>query len=105
MITKQLHIFIQYPIKETVTLQYEETMQRVLQAMNQMGANDYSWTKASSEKGAAYYRESFLLPTESHYFAMKALRGSQQSHIFHELSQYIDTEAGAVEYIGLKITS
>ncbi|KMJ57660.1 hypothetical protein AB685_15185 [Bacillus sp. LL01] len=103
--TKQLHIFIQYPIKETVTLQYEETMQRVLRVMRDMGANEFKWAREGDEKGAAYYRESFLLPTESHYFAMKALRCSEENHVFHELSQYIDTEAGAVQYVGLKITS
>ncbi|MCG1023167.1 hypothetical protein [Sutcliffiella horikoshii] len=105
MITKQLHIFIQYPIKETVTKQYEATMEQVLKVMHGIGANEFQWSKASEEKGAAYYRESFLLPTESHYFAMKALRCSPENHVFHELSQYIDTEAGPVQYVGLKITS
>jgi hypothetical protein len=105
MITKQLHIFIQYPIKETVTQQYEDTMQHVLRVMSGIGANRFQWSKAYDEKGATFCTESFLLPTESHYFAMKELRCSPKNPVFHELSQYIDTEAGPVQYVGLKITS
>lgn len=86
-------------------MQYEEAMQRVFRVMSDMGANEFKWSKAGEDEGAAYYRESFLLPTESHYFAMKAFRCSEENHVFHELSQYIDTEAGAVQYVGLKITS
>lgn len=86
-------------------MQYEETMQQVFKVMSDMGANEFKWSRAGEEKGSAYYRESFLLPTESHYFAMKALRCSESNHIFHELSQFIDNEAGSIQYVGLKITS
>ncbi|WP_078381755.1 hypothetical protein [Sutcliffiella halmapala] len=105
MITKRLHIFIEYPIKDNVIQKYEQTMKHVLNIMKEIGAKEIKWTKTSYKKGITYYTESFFLPSESHYFALKKLRSSSRHQVFQELSECMDLKVGKIQYIGLKITS
>ncbi|WP_223703451.1 hypothetical protein [Sutcliffiella deserti] len=105
MVSVQLRIFIEYPIKNAVIQKYEDTMSSVHDMMKRMGAENIQWTKSSNQHGITFYRESFILPTESHYFAMKELRCTPRNIVFHELSQLIDMEAGSIQFLGLKITS
>ncbi|MBM7619595.1 NifB/MoaA-like Fe-S oxidoreductase [Bacillus tianshenii] len=106
MVTKPLQIFIEYPIKDTVIQKYEDTMKNVIGIMKDLGAEEIRWTKISQQdRGHTYYTETFLLPTESHYFAMKELRAKARDGVFHDLSQCMDPGSGAIHYIGLKIIS
>lgn len=105
MLTKQLHIFIEYPIKETAIQKYEQTMKSVLCIMKEIGAEDIKWTKQMTKHGVTYYTESFYFPTESHFFALKKFRNSSNHDLFQQLSECIDQKTGKIQYIGLKITS
>ncbi|QFT88043.1 hypothetical protein FIU87_05175 [Bacillus sp. THAF10] len=81
-------------------------MLRVNRLMGNIGANEFKWSREYLQNGVAVYRETFLLPTEAHYYALKELRSSAECLPFHELSQCIDKEAGLpVQYLGLKITN
>lgn len=106
MVIKPLQIFIEYPIKDTVIQKYEATMKNVIGVMKDLGAEEIRWTKISYKNGGnTYYTETFLLPTESHYFAMKELRASASDGVFYDLLQCMDTKRGGIKYIGLKIIS
>lgn len=92
--TENIHIFIEYKVKEAAVSEYEQYMKKVLQALRDYEASEIEWFVASDQGNL--YIEMFKLPTKSHYYALKKLRLDEEHHLFGKLLSFIEGGAKKV---------
>ncbi|MDE3838020.1 hypothetical protein C0966_01195 [Bacillus methanolicus] len=95
----QLQMIVYYEVKDSYFSQYKEAMDHIVALLPSFGAAEIKWRQIDSEP----YRivESFLLPTESHYFALKKLRKSKYHTVFGCLDRFISGGLKQVECCAL----
>lgn len=93
-------MIVYYEVKDSFFSQYKKAMDHIVALLPLFGAEDIKWRQIDSKP----YRvvESFLLPTESHYFALKKLRKSKNHTVFGCLDQFISGGLQQVECCALK---
>lgn len=94
--SKGVSVFIEYHIKKADIYLYEDKMKNVLPLLADFGAKEVKWFLASKQKNT--YIEQFVLPTESHYYALKKLRTSKDHSIFGELNKFIDGGTRSISF-------
>ncbi len=86
--TKPLHIFIEYKIKEQSVEAYERAMkERILRELPLHGASNIQWFAAHDQP--CLYVEMFEVPASSYYHALQELRQSENAPVFGEICQYV----------------
>jgi hypothetical protein len=91
-VNTQIQMIIQYEINERFALQYKEAIKKVVKNLPNFDANQIHLSTLNN-----LVTESFLLPTESHYYALKKLRTSKNHSLFGCLDPYIK---GGVKQMG-----
>ncbi|MFC4319879.1 hypothetical protein [Litchfieldia salsa] len=93
-------VHIEYKVKSTDTYRYEMIMENVLDLLTEFGAKKVQWFVSSRENNV--YIEKFELPTESHYYALKRLRVSNERITFSELNQCLEGGIQNISFWALK---
>lgn len=101
--SKGLQIFIEYPIRKNAIKQYEETMKNVLCLLPEFGAVHIQWYLSTIKSN--HYVETFYVPTESHFFALKRLRKEKQHNVFGVFEQFVEGGMNEIQYLALKKSS
>jgi hypothetical protein len=100
---KPLHIYLEYEIKQSFHHQYLQIMGNIIQSLPQYDAMNIRWEK--SEADSNRYIETFVVPTEAHFYALKRLRTSRCHLLFGLLDECICGGLEEMKYIGLKKSS
>ncbi len=95
-----LQIFLEYEIKQNFQPQYKEIMKKILNTLPQYDACNILWEK--SEDHSNRYIETYVVPTESHYHALKRLRTSRRHLLFGLLDECICGGLKEIKCFGLK---
>ena len=95
-----LQIYLEYEIKQNLQPQYKQIMNTIINTLPQYDASNIQWEK--SESSSNRYMETFAVPTESHYHALKRLRTSHRHLLFGLLDECICGGLKEIKCIGLK---
>ncbi|WP_064093944.1 hypothetical protein [Rossellomorea aquimaris] len=95
-----LQIYLEYEIKQNLQPQYKQIMNTIVNTLPQYDASNIQWEK--SEISPNRYMETFAVPTESHYHALKRLRTSRRHLLFGLLDECICGGLKEIRCIGLK---
>lgn len=93
----QIQMVIQYEVNETSYQQYKEVLHHILSNLPSYEA-DHIQINESENKIV----ETFLLPTESHYYALKKLRKTKSHSIFGSLDPFIKGGLQQIGFYGIK---
>ncbi|WP_175987963.1 hypothetical protein [Bacillus sp. Marseille-Q1617] len=100
---KSLQIYLEYEIKHSLHHQYRQIMENILHTLPEYDAMNICWEK--SEADSNRYIETFDVPTEAHYFALKRLRTSRRHLLFGLLDDCICGGLKEMTCFGLKKSS
>jgi hypothetical protein len=93
----QIQMVIHYEINEKLYPQYKEAIHHIVSNLPSFEADQIE-LKESQNKVI----ETFLLPTESHYYALKKLRKSKSHSIFGCLDPFIKGGLQQIDCYGFK---
>ncbi|WP_026581727.1 hypothetical protein [Bacillus sp. J33] len=96
----KVQMIVQYEVKDSLFSQYQAVMSKVIEMLPSYDAAeiDVSHYDADSYK----IIESFLVPTESHYFALKKLRKSKKHNVFGSLDPFLSGGLAQMDCWALK---
>lgn len=90
-------MIIQYEIKEHSYKQYKEAIGHIISKLPTFEADEIHLNESQNK-----VVETFLLPTESHYYALKKLRKSKSHSLFGCLDPFIKGGLQQIGCYGLK---
>jgi hypothetical protein len=99
---KSLQIYLEYEIKQSLHHQYRQIMWNIIQSLPRYDAVNIRWER--SEGNPDRYIETFTVPTEAHFYALKRMRMST-GHLFGLLDECICGGLKEMKCIGLKKSS
>lgn len=88
----QIQMVIHYEVNETFYPQYKEAIHHIISNLHAFEAYQIQLNESQNK-----VIETFLLPTESHYYALKKLRKSKSHSLFGCLDPFIK---GGLQHIG-----
>ncbi|MBT2681510.1 hypothetical protein J7E38_21310 [Bacillus sp. ISL-35] len=89
-----IQMIIQYEVKQNLLGQYREAINRISEMLPDFEADMFSCSQSDQRN---IFIESFFVPTEAHYHAMKKMRLSRDHSVFGMLEDYVP---GGLERIG-----
>lgn len=89
-----IQMIIQYEVKQNLLDQYREAIERISAMLPDFEANMFSCSQSEQRN---MFIESFYVPTEAHYHALKKLRLSRSHSVFGRLEDFVP---GGLERIG-----
>ncbi|MEH7884773.1 hypothetical protein V7654_10700 [Bacillus sp. JJ1609] len=89
-----IQMIIQYEVKQSLLGQYLEAIDKISDMLPEFGANMFSYSQSEQRN---MFIESFYVPTEAHYHAMKKLRLTRSHSVFGRLEDFVP---GGLERIG-----
>jgi hypothetical protein len=93
----KIKMIVHYEINEKMHRQYQEAINYILSQLSTFEAKQIQISKSKNK-----VIETFLLPTESHYYAIKKLRKSKSHSIFGSLDPVIKGGLEQMSFYGLK---
>ncbi len=96
----KVQMIVQYEVKDSLFSQYQAVMSKVIEMLPSYDAAEIN----VSHYDADSYKiiESFLVPTESHYFALKKLRKSKKHNVFGSLDPFLSGGLAQMDCWALK---
>ncbi|MBO8178628.1 hypothetical protein [Aeribacillus pallidus] len=95
-----VQMFLQYEVHESFIPQYEQLMYDVAHHLENYEAANIRWEWTSDH--LKQMTEWFIVPTESHYFALKKLRTSRHHAVFGLLDRYVHGGVRCIQCYGVK---
>jgi hypothetical protein len=89
-----IQMIIQYEVKQSLLGQYREAIDKISDMLPEFEADMFSYSQSDQRN---MFIESFYIPTEAHYHAMKKLRLSRSHSVFGRLEEFVP---GGLERIG-----
>ncbi|MGA9225129.1 MAG: hypothetical protein WB217_02175 [Mesobacillus sp.] len=89
-----IQMIIQYEVKQSLLGQYREAIDKISDMLPEFEADMFSYSQSDQRN---MFIESFYVPTEAHYHAMKKLRLSRSHSVFGRLEDFVP---GGLERIG-----
>lgn len=89
-----IQMIIQYEVKQNLLGQYREAIDKISDMLPEFEADMFSYSQSEQRNMII---ESFYVPTEAHYHAMKKLRLSRSHSVFGRLEDFVP---GGLERIG-----
>ncbi|MEH7443230.1 hypothetical protein AABM38_05370 [Heyndrickxia sp. MSNUG] len=89
-----IQMIIQYEVKQSLLGQYREAIDKISDMLPEFEADMFSYSQSEQRN---MFIESFYVPTEAHYHAMKKLRLSRSHSVFGRLEDFVP---GGLERIG-----
>lgn len=96
---QNVQMIVQYQIKDHLINQHKEVMERITNMLPSFEAEHIQVRYIGSNKIV----ESFILPTESHFIALKKLRKSSSHNVFGGLDAIISGGLRGMECLALKV--
>ncbi len=96
---KPIRIFIEYNVHSSLIQQYEDHMRLVLKRLSSYGADSVFWYENKEYR----YIESFLLPTVSHFMALRKIRKTKGNTTFGLLDQFIEGGPENIQIHAIKV--
>lgn len=93
----EIKMVVHYEINEKMHRQYEEVINYILSQLSTFEAKQIQISESQNK-----VIETFLLPTESHYYALKKLRKSKSHSVFGSLDPFIKGGLEQINFYGLK---
>jgi hypothetical protein len=93
----QIQMVIHYEVNEKSYRQYKKVIHQILTNLPSFEANDIQINESENK-----VIETYLLPTESHYYALKKLRKSKSHSIFGCLDPFIKGGLQQMDCYGIK---
>ncbi len=91
-----IQMIIQYEIKQNLLGQYLEAIKRISAMLPEFEAKMFSCSLKN------VFIESFFVPTEAHYHAIKKMRLSRGHSVFGILDQYIPGGLDRIGFLAIK---
>ena len=89
-----IQMIIQYEVKQSLLGQYREAIEKISTMLPEFEADMFSYSQSEQRN---LFIESFYVPTEAHYHAMKKLRLSRSHSVFGRLEDFVP---GGLERLG-----
>lgn len=89
-----IQMIIQYEVKQNLLGQYQEAIKRISAMLPDFEADMFSYSHYDDRN---LFIESFFVPTEAHYHALKKMRLSRTHSVFGSLEDFVP---GGLERIG-----
>jgi hypothetical protein len=89
-----IQMIIQYEVKQNLLGQYQQAIHRISEMLPDFEADMFSCSQSDERN---IFIESFFVPTEAHYHALKKMRLSRKHSVFGMLE---DCVPGGLERIG-----
>lgn len=89
-----IQMIIQYEVKQNLLSQYKETIESISMVLADFEADMFSCSQAGQRN---MFMETFFVPTESHYHALKKIRLSRTHPVFGCLEKFVP---GGLEEMG-----
>ncbi|WP_442598924.1 hypothetical protein [Neobacillus sp. D3-1R] len=93
----EIQMVIEYEIVESTYQQYKEVIHQIHSKLHSFEADQIQLNESNHK-----VIETFLLPTESHYYALKKLRKSKSHTLFGCLDPYIKGGLQQIGFYGIK---
>ncbi|ESU32387.1 hypothetical protein G3A_11765 [Bacillus sp. 17376] len=89
-----IQMIVQYEVKQNLLSQYRETIDKISTMLPDFEADMFSWSQSEERN---IFVETFYVPTEAHYHALKKMRLSRNHSVFGILEDFVP---GGLERIG-----
>jgi hypothetical protein len=93
----EIKMVVHYEINEKMHRQYKEVINYILSQLSTFEAKQIQINESQNK-----VIETYLLPTESHYYALKKLRKSKSHSVFGSLDPFIKGGLEQINFYGLK---
>ncbi|MBT2688831.1 hypothetical protein J7I93_11615 [Bacillus sp. ISL-47] len=97
---QSVQMIVQYEVKNSSFSQYQEVMSNVIDMLPAYDAAEINISHYDEDSYMII--ESFIVPTESHYFALKKLRKSKKHNVFGSLDPFISGGLAKMDCWALK---
>jgi hypothetical protein len=97
LMNNQIQMVIHYEVNENSYPQYKEAIHRIVSNLHTFEAHEFQLSESQNK-----VIETFVLPTESHYYALKKLRKSKSHSLFGCLDPFIKGGLQQIGCYGLK---
>jgi hypothetical protein len=88
---------LHYEVNENFYQQYKEAIPHIISNLHAFEAHEIQLNESKNK-----VIETFLLPTESHYYALKKLRKSKSHSLFGSLDPFIKGGLQQIGFYGFK---
>jgi hypothetical protein len=89
-----IQMIVQYEVKQNLLSQYQETIDKISTMLPDFEADMFSCSQSDERN---IFVESFYVPTEAHYHALKKMRLSRNHSVFGILEDFVP---GGLERMG-----
>ena len=89
-----IQMIVQYEVKQNLLSQYQETIDKISNMLPDYEADMFSCSQSDERN---FFVESFYVPTEAHYHALKKMRLSRDHSVFGTLEDFVP---GGLERMG-----
>ena len=89
-----IQMIVQYEVKQNLLSQYHETIDRISTMLPDFEVDMFSCSQSDERN---IFVESFYVPTEAHYHALKKMRLSRNHSVFGILEDFVP---GGLERMG-----
>jgi hypothetical protein len=94
-----IQMIIQYEVKQNLLDQYHEALDGISAMLSDFEADTFSCSQSEQRN---MFIESFYVPTEAHYHALKKLRLSRNHSVFGRLEEFVPGGMECVGFMAIK---
>lgn len=94
-----IQMIIHYEIEQSLISQYWEAIDKISAMLPEFEAKRFACSKNNQQNT---FTETFFVPTESHYHALKKLRLSRSHSVFGRLEDFVTGGLDSMEFIAIK---
>ena len=94
-----IQMIIQYEVKQNLLGQYREAMDKISAMLPDFEADMFSCSQTDQRN---IFIESFYVPTEAHYHALKKMRLSRSHSVFGRLEDFIPGGLAHIGFMAIK---
>lgn len=94
-----IQMIIQYEIKQSLLGQYQEALNKISAMLPDFEAKRFSCSQSDQQN---MFTETFFVPTEAHYYALKKLRLSRSHSVFGILDDFVPGGLKELGFIAIK---
>lgn len=94
-----IQMIVQYEVKQNLLSQYNETIDKISTMLPDFEADMFSCSKSDDRN---FFVESFYVPTEAHYHALKKMRLSRNHSVFGILEDFVPGGLDSMGFMAIK---
>ncbi|UII56644.1 hypothetical protein LS684_03935 [Cytobacillus spongiae] len=95
-----IQMIVQYHIKDAFVHQYQQAINDIIKKLPTFDAQEFQYSYSESDPSKII--ETYMVPTESHYYALKKLRKNKSHSVFGSLDELIHGGLQQMECCALK---